>query len=154
MINHFAPLPAAGLSLYARVRRAAHDPLILISAEHPATAVMTDFTHTTPITIGVDISIEDANRRMIEHGIRLLLVVDHADVLVGVITAVDDKTQRIGISLGLSDDIRIGQQLIVTSADNEVGHVEVLTVKRDSCVAGILDQQSDRPIQKGDRIKQ
>lgn len=52
-------------------------------------AVMTDLERVMPITIGPGVSIETANQRMIDAGVRLLLVVDGDQRIVGLITATD-----------------------------------------------------------------
>jgi CBS domain-containing protein len=50
---------------------------------------MTDFRRMAAVTIDPGAAIEDANRKMIEYGIRLLLVVEHPDNVLGIITASD-----------------------------------------------------------------
>lgn len=57
--------------------------------DDPALEVMTDFKKVTAITISSWESIETANQRMIQKGIRTFFVVDAHDYLVGLITASD-----------------------------------------------------------------
>jgi len=87
--------------------------------ESPALAVMTDLERVLAITIGPVNSIETANQRMIDAGVRLLLVVDSDQRIVGLITATDvlgekplKHQQRSGGTFSdiLVQDIMIPQQ--------------------------------------------
>lgn len=50
---------------------------------------MTDFNRVAAVTIEPGAALDDANRKMIESGIRLLLVVENSDIVLGIITASD-----------------------------------------------------------------
>ena len=91
-----------------------------VTMESPAMAVMTDLERVMAITIGPLNSVEMANQRMIDAGVRLLLVMDNEQHIVGLITATDvlgDKPlkhqQRNGGTFG---DILV--QDIMTRQDN------------------------------------
>jgi len=60
-----------------------------VTLESPAMAVMTDLERVMAVTIGPGNSIETANQRMIAAGVRLLLVVDVEQQILGLITAND-----------------------------------------------------------------
>ena len=60
-----------------------------VTLESPAMAVMTDLERVMAVTIGPGNSIETANQRMIAAGVRLLLVVDGEQQILGLITAND-----------------------------------------------------------------
>lgn len=60
-----------------------------VTMESPAVAVMTDLERVMAITIGPGASIEAANKYMIAAGVRLLLVLDHEQRIVGLISASD-----------------------------------------------------------------
>ena len=60
-----------------------------ISAESPAIEAMTDFGRVQAVTIRPDASIPEANTRMISHSVRLLLVQDRNEELLGLVTARD-----------------------------------------------------------------
>lgn len=60
-----------------------------VTMESPAMAVMTDLERVMAITIGPLNSVEMANQRMIDAGVRLLLVMDNEQRIVGLITATD-----------------------------------------------------------------
>lgn len=60
-----------------------------LDMDSPAMEVMTDLKVISAITIGGREPIEHAEKKMIQRGIRLLLVVDIEDVIQGIITATD-----------------------------------------------------------------
>lgn len=60
-----------------------------VSANDPATQVMTDFQVVTAYTIFPLETIEDARAKMIHRGVRMLLVVDDMNHILGLITATD-----------------------------------------------------------------
>jgi CBS domain-containing protein len=60
-----------------------------VTLDDPALSVLTDFQRVTAIIILPGDSLDEAHRRMIQRGVRLLLVVDQDRKVVGVITATD-----------------------------------------------------------------
>jgi CBS-domain-containing membrane protein len=60
-----------------------------VSLADPAIQVMTDFRRVAAVIILSGDSVEEAHRRMIQRGVRLLLVVDQNRLVTGVITATD-----------------------------------------------------------------
>lgn len=68
-----------------------------VTFESSALEVMTDLRHNNAVVIEPYISIEFANSYMTQCGVRLLLVLNHAHFLIGIITATDilgDKPLR------------------------------------------------------------
>ncbi|MCW8982672.1 MAG: CBS domain-containing protein [Gammaproteobacteria bacterium] len=65
-----------------------------VTAESPAVDVMTDFTKIAAITMGPCGTLEAAEKRMIASGVRLLLVVDQSNQILGVITLTDLQGSR------------------------------------------------------------
>ncbi|MBI4194985.1 MAG: CBS domain-containing protein [Betaproteobacteria bacterium] len=55
---------------------------------------MTDFKHVIAVTIEPRANIDEANRKMIENGIRMLLVVEDPDSVLGIVTAGDMLGER------------------------------------------------------------
>jgi CBS-domain-containing membrane protein len=88
MTQPYLPLPRVPLASQARYCRPA-SPTQKVAMESPAMAVMTDLERVMAITIGSVASIESANQRMIDAAVRLLLVVDGDQSIVGLITATD-----------------------------------------------------------------
>jgi CBS domain-containing protein len=60
-----------------------------VRVDSPAVEVMTDLTRVTAVIILAGDSVDEAHRRMIQRGVRLLLVVDQDRKVHGVITAND-----------------------------------------------------------------
>ncbi|MCX7240034.1 MAG: CBS domain-containing protein [Burkholderiales bacterium] len=60
-----------------------------VSAESAAILVMTDLARVPPATIEADATLEEANHSMVVRGVRMLLVVDEAHNISGLITTVD-----------------------------------------------------------------
>ncbi|MBL8020268.1 MAG: CBS domain-containing protein [Leptospirales bacterium] len=68
-----------------------HPPVTL---GNPALEVMTDLKKTSAVTIHPGESMEAAKQKMIQRGVRMLLVTDYADGIIGVITANDIQGER------------------------------------------------------------
>jgi len=60
-----------------------------VGVDDPAMQVMTDFRCATAVIILAGDTLNEAHRRMIQRGVRLLLVVDQDRKVVGIITATD-----------------------------------------------------------------
>lgn len=60
-----------------------------VSLNSAAYSVMTDLAKVTTVTIGPTASIKDANQKMINNGVRMLLVVDDEQLTLGLITTTD-----------------------------------------------------------------
>ena len=71
-----------------------HKVLELVHLDDPAFAVMTDFTQTSPRTIGPDEPMDNALNEMKIHGVHLLLVQDDHDKVIGIIASEDILGER------------------------------------------------------------
>lgn len=85
MAGQFKPLSYSDVSSDTKLARSSHTAI----ADDPATVVMTDLHRIKPFTVDATASIDFANSKMIASGVRLLFVLNGADVLVGLITASD-----------------------------------------------------------------
>jgi len=65
-----------------------------VTPQSPALEVMTDLKKTSAVTIHPTDSLESAKQKMIHRGVRMLLVIDFSDEIVGVITATDILGER------------------------------------------------------------
>jgi CBS domain-containing protein len=65
-----------------------------VTLDEPATNVMTDFRQVAAITMGPCATIDDAEQRMLASGVRLLLVTDQANRILGVLTLTDINGDR------------------------------------------------------------
>lgn len=89
MLRDYSPLRFDTLQLgvgYAQPTQAVPDKVTLDDA---ATSVMTDLTRVTAIIILPGDTVDEAHRRMIQRGVRLLLVVDQDRKVVGLLSASD-----------------------------------------------------------------
>ena len=143
MERDYGALPIHELSAGAGFRRPTQPAAARVTAASPALAVMTDLTRVAPATIRPQAPLSGANQFMITRGVRLLLVVDDLENVLGVITATDILGERAMLAAtqrGLRRDeltvadIMTGAGLVevIALADVEgarVGHV-VATLRR------------------------
>lgn len=66
----------------------------LVRADSPAPCVMTDLKQVSAATIGPKATLAQANQTMISRGVRLLLVVNNEDEVLGLITARDTQGEK------------------------------------------------------------
>lgn len=96
----------------------------LVQVDSPAIEVMTDLQQVSAATIGPDVKLAEATQRMISRGVRLLLVVDPDDAILGLITARDTMGERpikfIQQNGGKHGDLR------VCDCMSPIGTIEVL----------------------------
>jgi CBS-domain-containing membrane protein len=89
MLKTYAALPSSNLLPGTGFAQPAHALPERVSLDDAALSVMTDFERISAVLIRTDDSIDEANRRMIQRSVRLLMVVDHARAVAGLITAND-----------------------------------------------------------------
>jgi len=89
MIRDYPPLPEYRLHPGTTYRRPTQYLPERVTLESPAVDCMTDFRQVTAVTVDPDSTIDQANQRMIEHGVRLLLAVNPFNIVLGIITATD-----------------------------------------------------------------
>jgi CBS domain-containing protein len=135
--REFDPLPIRELGAGAAFRRPTHDEAARVTPDSPALHVMTDLARVSPATIRPQAPLAGANQFMITRGVRLLLVVDERDVILGLITATDllgERPMQVATERGLrrgelsvADVMTPAAQIeVVALADVEasrVGHV-------------------------------
>jgi len=150
MERDYGALPIDELGAGAGFRRPTQPPSGRVTAASPALEVMTDLARVAPATIRPQAPLSGANQFMITRGVRLLLVVDDLENVLGVITATDILGERAMLAAtqrGLRRDeltvadIMTGAGLVevIALADVEgarVGHV-VATLRR-TMVRGIF----------------
>ena len=94
MDREYDPLPIRELGVDAGFRRPTQPQASRVDVESPALQVMTDLMRVSPATIRPQAPLSGANQFMITRGVRLLLVVDDNETVVGVITATDNLGER------------------------------------------------------------
>jgi CBS domain-containing protein len=100
-----------------------------VSAESAALEVMTDLARVTPATIRPQAPLAGANQFMITRGVRLLLVVDDHENVLGIITATDilsEKPMRAAIERGLRrDELTVGDVMTPAALVEVIAYVDV-----------------------------
>jgi len=102
----------------------------LVHASDPAISVMTDFMKVTPVTIEPGMNIDAALSKMRAAGVRLLLVPDREDDIIGILTASDIQGERpvkLSQDLGIPHD-HIHVDMLMTPLD-EVTAMDMVTVR-------------------------
>jgi hypothetical protein len=107
MDRQFQALPIRELGPGAGMRRPRQPQAACVTRESPAVEVMTDLTRASPATIRPQAPIEAANQFMMARGVRLLLVVDPQDAVLGLIAASDilgEHALRAAVERGVRHD--------------------------------------------------
>ena len=89
MLNTYAALKLSALSPGTGFAQPTHTQPERVGLDDAAVSVMTDLERVSAVLIRPADSIDEANRRMIQRGVRLLLVVDEARAVTGLVTAND-----------------------------------------------------------------
>jgi len=140
----FRPLATSALAATACFRRPVRTLPVRVALDSAAVDTMTDFYRVAAVTIDPGAAIDVANRKMVENSIRLLLVVEHPDAVLGIITASDilgEKPMQIVQERGVKhSEIRVRdimtpyEMLEVIQLrdvlDAKVGDVVVATLQR------------------------
>ncbi len=126
MDRQFQSLPIRELGDDAGLRRPVQPQAARVTLDSPALDVMTDLCRTSPATIRPQAPIEGAKQFMISRGVRLLLVVDDREAVLGVVSATDvlgEKAVRIATDRGMQRD-----ELIVGDIMTPASQVEVIAL--------------------------
>jgi predicted transcriptional regulator len=134
-----------------------------VSAESAAVDVMTDLTRTAPATIRPQAPLAGANQFMITRGVRLLLVADDHENVLGVITATDilsEKPVRAAIERAVKrDELTVAD--VMTPAEQveaiefsdlrgaHVGHVLETLRHAGRQHALVVESEGARPMVRG-----
>jgi CBS domain-containing protein len=94
MQRDYEALPIQELGVAAGFRRPTQPQAARVTHESPALHVMTDLARVSPATIRPQAPLAGANQFMIARGVRLLLVIDEHETVLGVITATDVLGER------------------------------------------------------------
>jgi CBS domain-containing protein len=127
MDREYDALPIRELGAGARLRWPSQAQSAKVSVESPALEVMTDLRRTTPATIRSQAPLAGANQFMITRGVRLLLVVDDQEHVLGVISATDilgERAMRVATGRGMRRD-----ELTVADVMIPAEQVEVIALE-------------------------
>jgi len=125
MDRDYEPLRIRELGASAGFRRPLPPPAARVTLESPAAQVMTDLACCAPATIRPQAPLAGANQFMITRGVRLLLVADDQENVLGVISATDilsERALRVAIERGLRRD-----ELTVADVMTPAEQVEVIS---------------------------
>ena len=126
MDREYDALPIRELGAGAGYRRPTQVQAAKVSMDSPALEVMTDLTRATPATIRPQAPLAGANQFMITRGVRLLLVADDHEKVLGLITAADllgERPMRVATERGLRrDELTVGDIML------DAEHVDVLAL--------------------------
>jgi CBS domain-containing protein len=126
MDRQYQALPIRELGDGAGFRRPTQPPAARVTLESSALEAMTDLERVSPATIRAQAPIGGANQFMITRGVRLLLVVDERETVLGVITASDilgEKAVRVATERAARRD-----ELTVADLMTPASLVEVLAL--------------------------
>jgi len=143
VLRNYTPLPANALLTdigYAQPTQAVPDRVTLDS---PAVEVMTDLTRVTAIIILAGDAVDEAHRRMIQRGVRLLLVVDQDRRILGVITANDvlgEKPVQTAVERGIRREEVLVRDVMTPRERLQVLDMEQVRAARVGHVVATLKQ--------------
>jgi len=123
MDRQFQPLPIRELGEAAGFRRPLQAEAARVTLESPALEVMTDLCRTSPATIRAQAPIEGARQFMMSRGVRLLLVADDREAVLGVLTATDvrgEKAMRVAAERGMRHDELVAGDIMTPASQVEV----------------------------------
>lgn len=90
----YTPLPLYPLSLGASYFTPRQELPAHLNLDDPAVLAMTDLRQVAAVTIEPNASLDKALQKMIESGVKLLLVIDPQHAVLGLITATDIQGER------------------------------------------------------------
>jgi len=124
MERDYQPLPVYELGDGAGFHRPMQSQAERVGLDSPALHVMTDLTRTSPATIRPQAPLTGANELMITRGVRLLLVADDREKVLGIITATDlqgEHPVQVAVGRGMRRD-----ELTVADVMIDAAQVDVL----------------------------
>ena len=143
MLRNYSPLPFVLLppgTGYAQPTQVAPDRVQLDS---PASDAMTDLTRVAAVIVLAGDTVDEAHRRMIQRGVRLLLAVDQDRKVLGVITANDvsgEKPVQIAVQQGIRRDEVLVRDIMTPGASLQVLDMEQVRAAKVGHIVSTLKQ--------------
>ncbi|MFN2643379.1 MAG: CBS domain-containing protein [Burkholderiales bacterium] len=158
MDREYPPLGMHELGANAGLRRPLAPQAPRVTPDAPAVQVMTDLARGTPATIRPQAPLAGANQFMITRGVRLLIVTDEEENVLGVLTATDilsERPMRVAIERRLRrDELAVADVMtpavevqVLDYAEVElarVGHV-METLRRDGRQHALVVEFDEEP---------
>jgi CBS-domain-containing membrane protein len=157
MLRSYQPLPSLVLPSGAAYAQPTQPALERVQLDSPALDVMTDLARVTAVIILAGDTVDEAFRRMVERGVRMLLVVDQDRKVQGVITASDvsgEKPVQVAVQQGLHRDEVLVRNCMTPCASLQVLDLEqVRAAKVGHIVATLKDaaRQHILVVESGER---
>jgi CBS-domain-containing membrane protein len=138
MLGDFAPLTSSFLQPGTGYHSPTQTLREHVGLSDPALEVMTDFRRVTAIVARPDETIDEARERMIECGVRLLLVLDEQHKVAGLITATDILGEKPMQMISARGGRR--QDLLVRDIMTPQARLEVLDIRdvQHACVGHVV----------------
>lgn len=114
-----------------------------VTLDSPALDVLTDFQRSTAVIILAGDTLDEAHRRMIQRGVRLLLVVDQDRKVVGVITANDilgEKPMQVLVERGIRREELVVRDIMTPQERLEVLNLADVRVAKVGHIVATLKQ--------------
>lgn len=127
MIKEYAPLQSFSLKTGSTFSRPVQTLPERVKLSDPATNVMTDLNKVSLVSVRANTSMDGANAKMIRNGIRMLLVLDDSEQLVGLLTATDvlgEKPMRFLQNMGGTHADIMVRDIMSTQRELEVMKIE------------------------------
>lgn len=141
MLRNYSPLPANALIAdvgYAQPTQTVPDH---VGLNNPALDVMTDLTRTAAVTILPGDTADEAHRRMIHRGVRLLLVIGQDRQVLGVITANDllgEKPVQTAVARGIQREEVLVRDVMTPRERMQVMDMEVVRAAKVGHIVATL----------------
>ncbi len=127
MIREYSVLPNVPLKTGSTCARPVQMLPEHVKLSDPALNVMTDLTKVSVVSIRPVTLMDKANSKMIRYGVRMLLVLDDNDQVVGLLTASDvlgEKPMRFLQNMGGTHDDIMVRDIMTTQRELEVMKIE------------------------------
>ena len=143
MLRNYQPLPFVLLPPGTGYAQPTQSALDRVQLESPAADAMTDLTRVTAVIVLAGDTVDEAHRRMVQRGVRLLLAVDQDRKVLGVITANDilgEKPVQIAVQQGIHRDEVLVRNVMTPCANLQVLDLEQVRAAKVGHIIATLKQ--------------
>ena len=143
MLRNYQPLPFVLLPPGTGYAQPMQTALDRVQLESPAVDAMTDLTRVSAVIVLAGDTVDEAHRRMVQRGVRLLLAVDQDRKVLGVITANDvlgEKPVQIAVQQGIHRDEVLVRDVMTPCASLQVLDLENVRAAKVGHIIATLKQ--------------
>ena len=157
MFRNYPPLPFVLLPPGVGYAQPTQTALDRVQLDSPAADAMTDLAHVAAVIVLAGDTVDEAHRRMIQRGVRLLLVVDQDRKVLGVITANDisgEKPVQTAAQQGIHRDEVLVRNVMTPCASLQVLDMEQVRAAKVGHIVATLKQagrQHTLVVDRGDK---